>query len=42
MNDQLSHRFTKDPRQQFVEDLRLALIEGTRGCELQEGADGKP
>ena len=26
---------------QFIEDLRLALINGTGGCCLQEGADGK-
>jgi hypothetical protein len=26
---------------EFIEDLRLALIKGTFGCALQEGADGR-
>jgi hypothetical protein len=26
---------------QFVEDLRTALMNGTGGCGLQQGADGK-
>jgi hypothetical protein len=29
-----------DSNRQFIEDLRLALIDGT-GCGLQEGADGR-
>ena len=28
-------------QREFVEDLRLALINGTNGCGLQNGADGK-
>jgi len=28
-------------QQQFVEDLRVALVNGTSGCGLQEGVDGK-
>ena len=28
-------------RRQFVEDLRRALVDGTAGCNLQEGANGK-
>jgi hypothetical protein len=28
-------------QREFVEDLRLALVNGTNGCGLQEGADGK-
>jgi len=28
-------------QREFVEDFRLALINGTNGCGLQNGADGK-
>jgi hypothetical protein len=28
-------------QREFVEELRLALVNGTNGCGLQEGADGK-
>jgi hypothetical protein len=31
----------KGRQHEFIEDLRLALIKGTHGCELQEGANGK-
>jgi hypothetical protein len=45
MTDSLSERFAEErltEQREFVEDLRLALIKGTHGCELQEGTDGKP
>jgi hypothetical protein len=29
-------------QREFVEALRLALIQATGGCALQAGADGKP
>jgi hypothetical protein len=30
-----------DRQREFVEDLRLAFVNGTNGCALQEAADGK-
>jgi hypothetical protein len=32
---------TTDIQRQFVEDLRIALVLGTNGCMLQQGADGR-
>lgn len=44
MNDPKLQRFAVETQlaaeREFIEDLRLALIKGTFGCALQEGADG--
>jgi len=44
MTDQKLQRIVKETRlaahREFIEDLRVALIKGTGGCAIQEGADG--